>query len=134
MTLGERVRARRTELKLTQEQLAKMAHVTRSAISQIESGLTKGPKPEHLLRIARALAMPVETLVEGDVSRAAERAATYNLLTAPERMLIDYIRATGQDEAQRERLARVALQLLLAIGAQAVPDEQLEPKWSASSN
>lgn len=132
MTIGERIQRRREQLKLTQLQLAKSARVTRSAISQIESGRTKGPKPEHLVAIAEALGLRVETLVKGQAPHAAEPASTYNRLSEDERTLIDYIRATGSDDAQRQRLARVALQLLLAIGTDPVSDDKLGATWTAS--
>ena len=53
--LGERIRARRRELGLSQGKLAQMADVTASAISQIESGAIKTLKNDTLARLAVAL-------------------------------------------------------------------------------
>lgn len=133
MTIGERIRQRRTELKLSQEALARLVGVTRSAVSQMESGKTKDPRPHHLVRYARALGMETDRLVEGGV-RAGDRAAVqYGTLSPAERVLVDYIRANGVDDAEREHLARVALQLLLAAGTRPVNDERLSPQWNASN-
>lgn len=133
MSIGKRIKARRKALKLTQQQLADQVGVTRSAVTQMEGDTTHNPRPENLLRYAKALRMPVEELVHGHggAPRAEEPAPAYATLSPAERLLIDYIRASGRDESQRESLARVALSLLLAVAAQAIPDGQLPPQWDA---
>lgn len=52
-TLSERLKRRRTELNLTQADLAVIAGVKQQTIQQIESGSTK--RPRFLLEIASAL-------------------------------------------------------------------------------
>ncbi|MDL5035911.1 helix-turn-helix transcriptional regulator [Comamonas sp. Y6] len=53
--LGERIRARRQELGLSQGRLAQMAEVTASAVSQIESGAIRTLKNDTLARLAVGL-------------------------------------------------------------------------------
>lgn len=60
--LGDRIRARRLERGLTQEQLAEMAEMHNNHISAIERGITN-PTFLALLRIARALDTPITELL-----------------------------------------------------------------------
>ena len=61
-TFGDRVRDRRNELELAQEDLAKAAGISQSTIAQIENGRNKGTK--HILALARALEVRPEWLEE----------------------------------------------------------------------
>ena len=63
--LGERIRARRQELGLSQGKLAQMAEVTASAISQIESGSIRSFKSDTLSRLAVGLQTTALELMEG---------------------------------------------------------------------
>ena len=56
--LGDRIRARRKELRLSQGDLAERAGVTASFISQVERGVTS-PSIDSLFRISKALDVPV---------------------------------------------------------------------------
>jgi len=58
---GARVRKRRTDLKLSQRQLAKAAGMTVGSISRIESG-TFVPRDWHKLMVASVLAVEVTDL------------------------------------------------------------------------
>lgn len=133
MSIGDRIKAKRKLLELTQQELADQVGVTRSAVTQIEKGDVKDPRPEHLLKYAKALKMSVEELVHGSAAapKIEQPLAAYATLAPAERVLIDYIRASGKDDGQRESLARVALSLLLALAAQPIPDAQLPPQWDA---
>ena len=62
--LGDRVRQRRGELDLTQEQLAAAAGLKQFHISRIESGDIKDVKGETLRRLARALRVTTDFLLE----------------------------------------------------------------------
>jgi len=53
--IGERIRARRAELGMTQGRLAEAAGITASAVSQIESGAIRTLKNDTLARVALAL-------------------------------------------------------------------------------
>ena len=56
--LGDRIRARRKELRLSQSELAGRAGVTASFVSQVERGVTS-PSIESLYKISQALGVPV---------------------------------------------------------------------------
>lgn len=49
-TMGDRIRTLRESRKLSQEDLGKIIGITGAAVSQWESGATKGIKPENFLR------------------------------------------------------------------------------------
>jgi len=61
--LGERVRKRRSELGLTQEQLSAATGLKQFHISRIESGDIKDVKGETLVRLARALRVRTDFLL-----------------------------------------------------------------------
>lgn len=62
---GERVRARREELGLSQDQVARHAGVNRAAVSQWETGATKQLGADRLLSAAKALDCSPEWLLYG---------------------------------------------------------------------
>ena len=64
--MGQRMLDRRKQLKLTQEALAKMAHVTPQTISTAELG-TKAMRPETMLNICDALGISADYLLRGQV-------------------------------------------------------------------
>jgi len=68
--IGTRIRARRRERQLTQDELAGKVGVSRSAVAQWETGRT-GQITGNLSRIAAALDVGVEYLLYGDDKRAA---------------------------------------------------------------
>ena len=57
------LRQLREDRKLTQEELAKRAKITRSHLSLLEAGHRKNPSLEVLKRLARALGVPVTELL-----------------------------------------------------------------------
>lgn len=63
-TLSDRLKQKRTELKLTQAQLAEMAGTKQQSIQQIESGLTK--RPRFLVELSVALKCDPLWLIYGD--------------------------------------------------------------------
>ena len=65
MIIGERIKQRRSETGLTQASLAKMVGVSREAVSQWESGDSKGLKQENLLECSKALNCSPHWLVTG---------------------------------------------------------------------
>lgn len=64
-TLNDRIRKRRKELKLTQQDVAKFVGVSRVSVSQWETGET-APKGENLLSIANFLHCSPQWLMSGD--------------------------------------------------------------------
>ena len=66
--MGQRMLDRRKQLRLTQETLAKMAHVTPQTISTAELG-TKAMRPETILNVCEALDISTDYLLRGRVIR-----------------------------------------------------------------
>ena len=62
--LSTMLRRLREDRKLTQEELAKRAKITRSHVSLLESGHRKNPSLNVLKRLAGALDVPVGELLE----------------------------------------------------------------------
>jgi transcriptional regulator with XRE-family HTH domain len=62
--LSTMLRELREERKLTQEELAKRAQITRSHLSLLELGRRKNPSLNVLKRLAAALDVPVGELLE----------------------------------------------------------------------
>jgi transcriptional regulator with XRE-family HTH domain len=62
--LATALRQLREQRKMTQEELAKKARVTRSHLSLLEAGHRKNPSIDVLKRLARALGVPVTALLE----------------------------------------------------------------------
>lgn len=62
-TLAERIRIRRTELGLTQEQLAIKAGIPYTTLSKIENDLVKNPTVNTLKKIADALEIKIDDLI-----------------------------------------------------------------------
>lgn len=70
--MGQRILNRRKQLKLTQEALAKMAHVTPQTVSTAELG-TKAMRPETMLKICDALDIRTDYLLRGQVMEGDTR-------------------------------------------------------------
>ena len=70
--MGQRILDRRKQLKLTQEALAKMAHVTPQTVSTAELG-TKAMRPETILKICDALDISTDYLLRGQVMEGDTR-------------------------------------------------------------
>ena len=88
-TIGERVRARRGALDLTQEELPGEVEVTPQHISRIESGLNS-PSLELLVRLSRTLGTSADFLLTGEEEPALDVVAA--------------IRAAPQLDSQAKRL------------------------------
>ncbi|WP_163833260.1 S24 family peptidase [Spartinivicinus ruber] len=72
-SFGERLKARRKELEMTQNALGKEVGVSGAAISQLEKGDTKGSKGENLFALARALQCSPEWLLTGNEQLTPEK-------------------------------------------------------------
>ena len=60
-TLGQRIRARRDAVGLTQEKLANACGVSRAAVAQWEAGVTR-PSLDNLVKAAEALDISYQSL------------------------------------------------------------------------
>ena len=70
LSVGERIRKRRSELAWTQEDLAKKAGISKSFLSDLENG-KRNVGADTLLDIARALSLSLDYLMTGEESEAA---------------------------------------------------------------
>lgn len=73
MTLGQRIRARRETLGLSQEQVAEKMGVSRQAVGKWESDDAR-PSTDNLLRLAALLEMEVQELAAGEPALSPRRA------------------------------------------------------------
>lgn len=69
---GSNVKFLRTRQKLTQEQLAQNLSMTRSKLNCIETGQTKSPSIEDMLKFSAHFKMTLDTLVKIDLSKLGE--------------------------------------------------------------
>lgn len=63
MAIGQRIRARRVELGLSQEEVARRADISLNAMGKLETGFTTDPHYSTLSAVARALDTTVAGLV-----------------------------------------------------------------------
>jgi transcriptional regulator with XRE-family HTH domain len=64
VTIGERVRAKRRSLDLTQEELARRSNLSLNLVNRVERGQIQDPHISTLRALAKGLSMPVEMLVK----------------------------------------------------------------------
>nr|WP_294507204.1 helix-turn-helix transcriptional regulator [uncultured Rhodopila sp.] len=102
--IGARIRARRRDSSLTQDEFARRVGVSRSAVAQWETGRT-GQVTGNLSRIAAALGVGVEYLMYGDDKRAPAEARQGDELA-----LLRLYRACDPDD--RQFLLRAARRLV----------------------
>jgi len=67
--MGRRIHERRKTLRLSQEQLAEKAEITKQTVSRIENGLRE-PGAGNLLKIAKALDVSADYLLSGEYTGA----------------------------------------------------------------
>ncbi|PWV58865.1 helix-turn-helix domain-containing protein [Plasticicumulans acidivorans] len=72
-TIGERIRIAREAKGWSQLKLGEAVGVSRAAVSQWESGESKGLKPENLVAAARELGVDIEWLVTGTPDMREDR-------------------------------------------------------------
>jgi len=70
--LGDRVRQRRAELNMSQENLAHRSGLNRSYIGSLEAG-QRNPSLETICRLAKALKVDAADLVRGAQAKAGRR-------------------------------------------------------------
>lgn len=90
-SFGDRVRAERERRGLSQAALAKLSGVTRSAVSQWESGRTQSVRPLHLLAVSDALGVSIRQLVTGKDPYHLPAGKLDGRVSAMPRALRDYV-------------------------------------------
>ncbi|KQN53182.1 LexA family transcriptional regulator [Erwinia sp. Leaf53] len=79
MTIAARVLAKRTELGLTQTELAERTGTTQQAIVQLESGKTK--RPRYLPELAKVLGCDIDWLLDGKEAIIGDNVGGYRPYT-----------------------------------------------------
>jgi transcriptional regulator with XRE-family HTH domain len=82
MTIGERIKTRRNELKLSQRKLGGKCNVTGASVSLWESGETE-PSGETLLLLADALDRSPEWIMNGDSKQS---------IAADDQRFVDFVK------------------------------------------
>lgn len=62
--LGKNIKKIRQKRKLTQDKLARLADVSYTSLTKIETGVIKRPSVQVVVKIARALNITIEELVK----------------------------------------------------------------------
>jgi transcriptional regulator with XRE-family HTH domain len=70
MSAGKRIKGLRKTMGLTQPELAKLAGIQQGSLSELETGETKRPRGDTLVRIAKALQVDPDWLITGTGSPA----------------------------------------------------------------
>ena len=81
-TAGARIKAAREHREMTQSELARATGLSRQAISQLESGITKKPEPANLFLIADALQYKARYLATGKGPKTLEEAISLSFRKA----------------------------------------------------
>ena len=63
--LGENIKKVRQKKKLTQDMLARIANIPYTSITKIETGVIKKPSVQAVAKIAKALGVSIDELMEG---------------------------------------------------------------------
>lgn len=113
MNIGERIRARRKELKLTQVQVAKAAGIEQGTLSDIERGRTDAPAGDTLAGLCKALQTTARWIIYGIGDHAVQP------LDEEQESLLSLLRLMSPD--QRATLLRLGRALL-----EDPPDERRE--------
>ncbi|WP_336778755.1 S24 family peptidase [Pantoea sp. USHLN256] len=129
---GERIRARRKALQLTQQALAKSIGVSHVAVSQWEKEETV-PRGENLLRLAQWLQCTAAWIIDGDGEVFSAAPSAVPVATVP---LISLTQAAAWLSEQRLLLQQQATRFLysestLSDGALAitVEDQSMQPDY-----
>ena len=63
--LGQNIKKFRQKKKLTQDTLARIANIPYTSITKIETGVIKKPSVQAVAKIAKALGVSIDELMEG---------------------------------------------------------------------
>lgn len=109
-SIGDRIREIRETRKLTQEQLAEKAAMSKGFLSEIENG-KRNVSSEYLLRIANSLGASVDYLLRGitDISGNGTKESVVippELSEAAEKLNLSYAQTVELLEAHRSVIAK----------------------------
>ena len=101
MFSGKKIKEKRKEMGLSQEQLGELIGVTKVAVWGYENG-TKTPKIENFLKIMEVLNLTPDELLERDVNVICEGVDTYSFKISRKEM--ELIKALRKNTAVRNKL------------------------------
>ena len=110
---GERIRQRRKELRLKQQQLAEIAQISSGFMSEIEKG-KRNPSGRVMLRLASALSTTTDWILQGDGGPEKRRDPT-PLVIPPE--LSEAARDAGLSYASTASLLKAYNQVVAERGS-----------------
>ncbi len=99
MGLGDKIRNRRDAANLSARELARRTQISPTALGEIESGGTYDPSSRRVFRIARALNISVEWLLDDSVTIDQPASAE----AAVQEMFRDAVAGTGSGLTQDEQ-------------------------------
>jgi transcriptional regulator with XRE-family HTH domain len=110
--IGGRLKARRLELQLTQNQLARMSGVSQQTIHNIEAG--RNSSSRHLVKLADALSVSPHWLEQGDEGDAPGHITSSGGLSfsEQERRMVEIFRALDKD---RREVAELVLRSMVPV-------------------
>lgn len=88
MYLAKRIKEKRLEQHLTQEELGKQLNVSKVSVCHWEKGI-KRPSSKNLIQLSKVLNTPLEYLIGNDTYVIASDEASYGMMMAKEE--IDFI-------------------------------------------
>jgi transcriptional regulator with XRE-family HTH domain len=118
-TIGERVRHRRTELGLTQDDLAQRAGISKSFLSDLENG-KRSIGAETLLDLGQAMGVSLDFLMTG---KASEDQAQQEIPAALSRF------AEAEGLSVRDTLTLLRLQEQIALTRKTVGKRHEKVEW-----
>jgi len=107
MPFGQRIRSRRLELKLTQDELAGKVGISNGFLSDLENG-KRGVGAETLLDIGRVLGVSLDYLMKGEPNEIAAVRAEVEI----PRQLADFAENSGLTFRQTLTLLQMQRQLI----------------------
>ena len=93
--MGKRIKCRRKEFKITQEEMAEILGISVKHFSEVERGLA-GLSVENLVRVSSVLELSLDYLIKGEATDCSWEPLLYNLRLIPaekQRDLLDLIHA-----------------------------------------
>lgn len=133
-TVGERIRARRKELRLTQKDLAAKVGVSHVSISQWEKDETS-PRGDNLLALAKAMGVTAHYISTGEEAASNVSPSTMGTKRIP---ILSYVQAGLWTESQEIRDYDGSMSYLLTDGdysdrvfALVIEGDSMTPKFNA---
>lgn len=87
MFLAKRIREKRLEQHLTQEELGKLLNVSKVSVCHWEKGI-KRPSSKNLIQLSKVLNTPLEYLIGNDTYAIANKEESYGMMMAKEEINI----------------------------------------------